>query len=219
MKIYALCASPRKRWNSDQMLDAFVEGVCEQAPEAEVEKFYLYDLDFKGCRSCFGCKLAKGDGSCVVRDSIHDLLIDIRKSDGFVYAAPIYFCDIPGQLRAFLERLMYPGPVGRELPVAAVYAMNANEHGWEAAIAPTIGVLHNYFQGNFGAQPREVIRAFDTMQRKPSDRYKPSKADHERKVARHDEVWPSELQRTREAGKRFAAHIQTPEKEGLDADL
>ena len=101
MKIYALCASPRKRWNSDQLLDAFVEGVCEQAPEAEVEKVYLYDLDFKGCRSCFGCKLAKGDGSCVVRDSSHDLLIDLRTSDGFEYAAPIYFCDSPGQLRAF----------------------------------------------------------------------------------------------------------------------
>ena len=48
MKIYALCASPRKKCNDDQMLDAFVEGVREEAPEAEVEKVYLYDLDFKG---------------------------------------------------------------------------------------------------------------------------------------------------------------------------
>lgn len=206
MRIYALCASPRKRWNSDQLLDAFVGGIREAAPEAEVSKVYLYDLAFKGCRSCFGCKLAKGDGACVIPDDIHDLLIDLRRADGFVYAAPIYFCDIPGQLRAFLERLMYPGPLGRELPVAALYAMNANEQGWERAMAPTIGVLHEYFRANFGAQPTEVIRAFDTMQRAVSDRYRPSKADHARKVARHEAVWPEELARAREAGMRFAVH-------------
>ena len=115
---------------------------------------------------------------------------------------------------------MYPGPVRRELPVAAIYTMNANEQGWDAVMAPTIGVLHNYFQGNFGSQPCEVVRAFDTMQRKVSDRYKPSKADHARKVARHSQIWPGELDRAREAGKRFAAHVaQTAPQRDLNADL
>ncbi|MDO4536735.1 MAG: hypothetical protein Q4B54_01125 [Coriobacteriales bacterium] len=41
MRVYALCASPRKRRNSDQMLDASMEGVRLAVPEAEVEKVYL----------------------------------------------------------------------------------------------------------------------------------------------------------------------------------
>ena len=38
MKVYALNASPRKGWNSDEMLDAFIKGVTETNPDIEVEK-------------------------------------------------------------------------------------------------------------------------------------------------------------------------------------
>jgi multimeric flavodoxin WrbA len=57
MKIYALNASPRKGWNSDEMLASFINGVKEVNPDIEVEKVNIYDLDFKGCRSCFACQL------------------------------------------------------------------------------------------------------------------------------------------------------------------
>lgn len=206
MKIYAVCGSPRKRWNDDQLLDAFVEGVHEAAPDTEVEKVHIYDYQFTGCKSCFGCKLAKGDGNCVIRDDIHDLLVDMRAADGMAFAAPIYFCDVAAQMRAFLERLMYPGSMGREYPVQAIYTMNMNEEAYEHMVKPTTDVLHSFMKGNFGSAP-EVLCAFDTMQRKVSNRYKPSKMDHARKVARHDEVWPSELERAREAGRRYAARL------------
>lgn len=38
MKIYALNASPRKGWNSDEMLNAFIDGVREADPDIEIEK-------------------------------------------------------------------------------------------------------------------------------------------------------------------------------------
>jgi multimeric flavodoxin WrbA len=38
MKIYALNASPRKGWNSDEMLESFINGVKEANPDIEVEK-------------------------------------------------------------------------------------------------------------------------------------------------------------------------------------
>lgn len=111
MKFYAIQGSPRKKWNDDQLIDRFTEGVQSVIPSAEIEKIYVYDYQFHGCRSCFGCKLLTNKtGECVIRDDIHDLLINIRESDGFIMAAPVYFLDIPGDLHAFLERLMYPGP-------------------------------------------------------------------------------------------------------------
>ena len=57
MKFYAIQGSPRKNWNDDQLLDSFIEGIHSKMPDAEVEKIYVYDYGFKGCRSCFGCKL------------------------------------------------------------------------------------------------------------------------------------------------------------------
>ena len=69
MKIYALNASPRKNWNSNEMLDAFIKGVSETNPDIEVEKVNIYDLDFKGCRSCFACQMkSTEDCQCLFHD-------------------------------------------------------------------------------------------------------------------------------------------------------
>ena len=47
MKIYALNASPRKGWSSDEMLNAFINGVREAAPEKDPgEIFYLPGSDY-----------------------------------------------------------------------------------------------------------------------------------------------------------------------------
>lgn len=54
-KIFIINASPRKNWNTDKMCRGFAQGVKNAGGEAEI--IYLYDIDFKGCRSCFACKL------------------------------------------------------------------------------------------------------------------------------------------------------------------
>ena len=53
MKIVAVNGDPRKGKNTDQMLEAFLEGIREANPEAEVEIIRLYDYTFKGCISVF----------------------------------------------------------------------------------------------------------------------------------------------------------------------
>ena len=70
MKIVAVNGGPRKGKNTDQMLDAFLEGVKEACPEAEVQVIRLYDYQFTGCRSCFACQLKKNrdDLQCWVKD-------------------------------------------------------------------------------------------------------------------------------------------------------
>ena len=57
MKIYAFNGSPRKNRNTAQLLQAFVDGVKEAAPEAEVEYVDLFDYQYTSCRSCFACQL------------------------------------------------------------------------------------------------------------------------------------------------------------------
>ncbi len=50
--------SPRKNWNTAKMCESFANGVKEAGGEVEI--INLYDIDFKGCRSCFACKLKNG---------------------------------------------------------------------------------------------------------------------------------------------------------------
>lgn len=54
-KVIIINGSPRKNGNTAKMLKEAQKGAEETG--AEVEYFNLYDYDFKGCRSCFVCKL------------------------------------------------------------------------------------------------------------------------------------------------------------------
>ena len=54
MKVTAINGSPRKNWNTVALLKKSLEGVASIG--AETDLIHLYDLDFKGCCSCFACK-------------------------------------------------------------------------------------------------------------------------------------------------------------------
>jgi len=54
MEVIAFNGSPRKKWNTATLLEKALEGAASQGAKTEI--VHLYNLDFKGCRSCFGCK-------------------------------------------------------------------------------------------------------------------------------------------------------------------
>ena len=76
MKIIALNGSPRKGWNTHQMLEAFLEGARAADAETETELVHLFDLSYTGCRSCFACKRKGGpsSGRCAYPDGARELL-------------------------------------------------------------------------------------------------------------------------------------------------
>lgn len=54
MKAIAINGSPRRGWNTEQMLNEALRGAAEAG--ADTQLVQLYDLCFTGCRSCFACK-------------------------------------------------------------------------------------------------------------------------------------------------------------------
>jgi multimeric flavodoxin WrbA len=66
LKVLAINGRPRKTWNTAMLLQKALEGAASHGGETELG--HLYDLDFKGCTSCFACKL---QGSILLRLSIH----------------------------------------------------------------------------------------------------------------------------------------------------
>ncbi len=107
MKVIAVNGSPRKNWNTHILLDKAVEGA--KAAGAQTELVHLYDLEYKGCISCFACKVKNGKntGRCALNDSLQPVLDAIHTCDGLILASPIYFGQVTSMMRAFLERLFF----------------------------------------------------------------------------------------------------------------
>ena len=54
MKVLGFNGSPRKNWNTAMLLEKALEGAASEG--AETELIHLYELNYKGCISCFACK-------------------------------------------------------------------------------------------------------------------------------------------------------------------
>ncbi len=99
MKILALNGSPRKKGNTEILLDAVKEGVVAAGGEMEVIR--LADLDIAGCISCGGCSR---EGKCVVKDDMSLVYEKIEETRRIILASPIYFYGITAQAKACVDR-------------------------------------------------------------------------------------------------------------------
>jgi multimeric flavodoxin WrbA len=215
MEIIAFNGSPRKTWNTATLLEKALEGAASQG--ATTKLVHLYDLNFKGCRSDFSCKLIGGSnyGKCTIKDDLEPLLREIEKADAIVLGSPIYLGVVTGEMRSFMERLIFPflryqmsasapppSLFPRKIQTGFIYTMGAPEEharaaGYEKNAAQTEGMMKMIF-GN-----AESLFCSDTYQ---FDDY--AKIDQNfdvaKKAARRKEQFPLDCQKAFELGARLA---------------
>ena len=210
-KIIIIDGGPRKTFNTASMLRSFAEGAASVSEEVEVKTVRLYDLDYKGCISCLGCKL-KGRVSniCRFKDALTPVLEEIATADGLVLGSPIYFGGITGQMRSFLERLTFPWlsyndyslTAPRRMPVVLLETMNGtpernNSNGYGTMEWPIANAL---------GEPERLV-AYNTYQVKDYARYELAGFSEEGKRRYRDEHWQHDLQQAHDAGRRMAEQI------------
>lgn len=100
MKVTCLYGSPRPNGNSAQIAKKFIQEAENLG--AEVTQFSLNKLDLKGCQGCYICK-TKQD-RCVQDDDLTQVLESVRETDILVIATPVYYSDVPSQMKAFVDR-------------------------------------------------------------------------------------------------------------------
>lgn len=155
-------------------------GLVEGAHEggAEVKVVRLYDIDYKGCRSCMACQLKdKRVPSCRFKDGITDILAECAEADGLVLASPIYYGEFTAQMRAFYECLTFPWlsykdfsiVAPKKMPVTMIYTMNASPEQAPGTLQNMKGV-EAVLGMSFGNTP-EVIMANNTTQVNDYSRY------------------------------------------------
>ena len=206
--------SPRKDGNTAKMCRAFAEGVKLQLQDATVETVNLYDFDFKGCRSCFACKLkgSKNYGHCSVKDSIMPILEKAAQADILVFGSPIFLMDISAQMKAFLERLIFPFATyeagyktiaPKRCNVATIYTMNVPKEMFPETIVANI----ESFIGHVFNQPKRIC-AFNTYQFSDYSKYAVEVFDEESKRKYRDCIFPVELEAAFNMGMKMAENIE-----------
>ena len=108
MKTVIVNGGPRKEWNTAQLLKSAQKGA--EVAGAETEYVDLYDLRFTGCRSCLACKRKglENPCRCFFKDELSPVIEHVHRADHLIMGSPIYFGEPTGQLRCFLERVVYP---------------------------------------------------------------------------------------------------------------
>ena len=99
--------SPRKNWNTAQLLKSAMDGALSVG--AETEYYDLYDLDFHGCRSCLACKKKNTERCrCYWKDDLSPILEKVYTADTLLIGTPVYFGKPTSGYIAFVERLHFP---------------------------------------------------------------------------------------------------------------
>ena len=210
MKLLAVNGSPRKQWNTAQLLTQVVEGAREAGAEAEL--VHLVDLKYTGCKSCFACKKIGGPsyGRCVLKDELRPVLDRAHEAEVLVLGTPFYICAESAFMRAFEERLWFqyllystvkPPLSPRKKATALVYTMNVREedmpaYGKDKIVAKAKELMERQFA------PCEVFLSCDTLQFDDYSQYDTDMWDEAAKRRRHETVFQDELRRAREMGRR-----------------
>jgi len=99
MMVVGIYGSPRKKGNTDLMLDAFLEGA--ETAGGRIHRLYVRDLKIRGCLGCGHCDRT---GTCVQKDEMRGVYRLLEEAQRIVVASPIYFYGVTGQLKLLVDR-------------------------------------------------------------------------------------------------------------------
>lgn len=219
MKFYIVNASPRKNYNTSKLLDKVAEGIKDTVSdkvsddEVIIKVIDLYSLNYTGCKSCFLCKQENGPfyGTCPVNDDIKDIIADMHSCDGIVFGSPVYFADINGMLRSFIERLCFPqypyadiDITEKRMPTGIIYDMNIKEDNPSMPFYNSVfDFLEEMFIARVFTKPYS-LKVYNTYQFDDYSKYVNTWFDEEDKRQQRETQFPKDLEEAYNMGVNIA---------------
>ncbi len=124
IKVLGINCSPRKGGNTEILIREVFKPLEENGIKTEF--FQIGGRKIRGCIACMKCR-KEGDGKCHQKnDVINECLAKMVKADAIIIGSPVYFADITGDAKAFIDVAGYAlrgagNPLKRK-PGAAVIA-------------------------------------------------------------------------------------------------
>lgn len=216
MKAIAVNGSPRKEWNTATLLKRTLDGA--KSVGAETEMINLYNLNYKGCISCFACKRkdSKFVGHCAVRDDLTEVLEKVITSDVLLLGSPIYLGNVTGEMSSFLERLIfmnisyskedYSNFQGK-INAGFIYTMNVPQTAVDASGYQYIFDMHKRYMQLLNGTSESLI-VTDTYQFDDYNKYDASRYDEQHKAQIKAEQFPIDCEKAFQMGKRLATYCK-----------
>ena len=103
--VLVISTSLRSGSNSEALADSFLAGA--KAAGNHVEKVTLKGKTLAFCKGCMVCQNTR---QCVIQDDAVALTEKMCRADVIVFATPIYYYSMSGQMKTLLDRLnpLYP---------------------------------------------------------------------------------------------------------------
>ena len=99
-KVLIISTSLRGGSNSDILAKECERGAKDAGHEVE-----YVSLKGKEIKYCIGCLSCQSKGSCVLKDDVAEIMDMVKKAEVIVYATPIYYYEMCGQMKTLLDRL------------------------------------------------------------------------------------------------------------------
>ena len=155
--ILIISSSPRRGGNSDTLCDEFKRGAEESGNR--VVKVFLRDSKVNFCT---GCGVCNNTHERVQKDDMAELLDKMVAADAIVFASPVYFYTIDGQLKTFIDRCV---PRYTEISNKDVYfiltAADTSEERMQRAVSCLRGFTEDCLEG---ANEKQVIYGLGAWQ-------------------------------------------------------
>jgi len=107
MKIVSINGSPKgKTSNTNVMIEALLKGF--QSSDSEIHEILLSEKDIRYCKGCYSC-WTKTPGRYIIDDDMKGLIEIMQGTDVFIIGTPLYFNNVSGTLKVFIDRLTATG--------------------------------------------------------------------------------------------------------------
>ena len=121
-KVLIISTSLRKNANSE-ILAREMERGAKEAGNA-VEYLTLKDKEIKFCKGCLACQQL---GKCVINDDANEITIKMKEADVIVWATPVYYYEMSGQMKTLIDRANSLFATGKNFSEVYVIATSAED--------------------------------------------------------------------------------------------
>ena len=126
-KVLIISTSLRRNSNSDYIAREFERGAKDAGNEVEFVSLIGKKIDF--CIGCLTCQLTQ---ECVIKDDANEIAEKVKNADVIVYATPIYYYEMSGQMKTLIDRMncLFPS----DYKFRDVYLLAASAEDEESAM-------------------------------------------------------------------------------------
>ena len=130
-KVLIISTSLRKNSNSSKLAEAFANGARESGHEVEIVTLIGKSIAF--CKGCLACQK---NGECVIKDDASHIVEKMLRADALVFATPVYYYEMSGQMKTVLDRAnpLFPSDYSFRDVYLLATAAEEDEHAMDGAV-------------------------------------------------------------------------------------